>query len=209
MIKYSVKDRDNNAKVYGAFLKLNIEDGWDRADKLENFYLLTQITQLTDTTLENTSILDVGCGTGDMAGFLSSKGIKTYLGVDIFEPSIKRAREKYPAAEFIVGDFLSLDFSEKFDFVFSSGALSTILESDNYLILKSWVEKMWQLSKIGICFNCLLENYPGHTTGNLFLYDRKKVLQICSESEPKAQIKITVTDAGDSMLRELHVYLYR
>jgi 2-polyprenyl-3-methyl-5-hydroxy-6-metoxy-1,4-benzoquinol methylase len=65
------------------------------------------------------SILDAGCGTGDTALFLASRG-NTVTGIDFLEEPIKRAKRK--AAErglsvtFLVSDALTLkDWNERFD----------------------------------------------------------------------------------------------
>ena len=80
------------------------------------------------------SVLDAGCGTGDIALFLASRGNKV-TGIDFLEEPIKRARRK--AAErklsvtFLVKDALSLvDWSERFDNVIDSGLFHVFSDED-------------------------------------------------------------------------------
>lgn len=58
------------------------------------------------------SVLDAGCGTGEMALFLASRGHEV-LGIDVAPRAIKRARAKAATrgldAEFLVGDVLELE----------------------------------------------------------------------------------------------------
>lgn len=209
-IKYSRQDKINNTQIYSAFLKANLDDGWSKGDKIDNFSLLTNISDYTNCPLSQASVLDVGCGTGDLAPFLRKLGIKDYLGIDIFKKAIKKARGKYPKEKFINGDFLNWEFKDKFDFVFGSGILTTKLHSDNYSILKAMVKKMWKLSRQGIVFNVLLQRYPEDQARYLFLYSRKKVIEICASTLPTAQIKLITTDSGSGDgTEELHVFLYR
>lgn len=208
--RYSKQDIEINAAVYDSFLKVNLEDGWTRFDKIGNFHLLIGIQKYTHTSLSGSSCLDVGCGTGDLAPYLAKFEVKQYLGIDIFAPAVARAQFKFPKYHFIVGDFLDYQFDQKFDFVFCSGALTTKLDSDNYQIFETWIKKMWDLSIVGVALNILIEEYKGQSLGDLFLYDRNRVLQIITNILPEAQLKILTTNAGGgNTIDELHIYLYR
>ena len=114
-VRYSLEDKIINAEVYSAFLEAKLDDGWGQKDKKENFELLTKIAEFSNTMMKDKSVLDVGCGTGDFAPFLRKKGVSEYLGIDIFEPAVYEAEEKYPNEKFITGDFLETDF-KKFNF---------------------------------------------------------------------------------------------
>ena len=48
-----------------------------------------------------TSVLDVGCGTGDYCGRLASQGYET-MGIDLDQWMIERAKKTYPASRFEV-----------------------------------------------------------------------------------------------------------
>ncbi len=207
-MKYSPEDITKNNKIYKAFLSLGLDDGWGSKDKQENFKLMMQICDYTNTQIKDASVLDVGCGTGDMIAFLQKQDIGQYIGIDLFEKAIQKAQKRFPDERFILSDFLSADLP-KVDFVLCSGALTSSLDSDNYDILKAWVIKMWDLAKKGVVFNLLLENYPGEKTLNLFLYDRQRVLEIVLTALPDAEVKTVITDAGSGdESREMHLFLY-
>lgn len=70
-------------------------------------------------------ILDVGCGTGDLASTLSNDSIEV-IGIDKSENMIKQARDKYPHLSFFPCDATDMDFSNEFDAVFSNAALHWI-----------------------------------------------------------------------------------
>lgn len=208
-MKYSDNDKKVNKDLYQKFLDMAIDDGWPSSDKLENFELFLTICSLTKLPIEKASVLDVGCGTGDFAYFIEEKKVKQYIGIDIFEQAIEKARIKYPDFDFLVGDFLALDLPQ-FDFVYSSGALTTNLHSDNYEVMKDWLNRMWKIAKKGVVFNCLLERFPGDKSDEgLFLYDRQRVLEIAAGVSKKAKMKAITTDAGcGDGTEELHIYLY-
>ncbi len=145
-MSYSKTDKRINEEVYQRFMDLGIDDGWTPEDKLENFQLFLTICELTKHPIEQASVLDVGSGTGDFAFFIGQKNVRQYIGIDIFEKVVQMAQQKYPEYDFLVGDFLALDLPQ-FDFVYSSGALTTKLASDNYEMLKKWLTRMWKLSR--------------------------------------------------------------
>lgn len=205
---YSIHDIKKNNSLYKAFLELSIDDGWSYGDKVENFELLTKISEYTDTPLSGHSVLDVGCGTGDLYEYLLQFENIDYTGIDIFAEGIKKAQSKFPEGRFIERDFLTLE-DQTFDFVFSSGALTTKLHTDNYAVLYYWVKKMWEVAEKGVVFNVLLERYAGDYSYNLFVYNRQRVLELTAKAASKAKMKVITTDAGSGDgTEEMHVYLY-
>ena len=64
------------------------------------------------------NIVEIGCGTGELAKDLRSKINKSYLGVDLSEQMIIRARRKKIGDnfEFINKDFLQLEVDMKYDY---------------------------------------------------------------------------------------------
>ncbi|WP_372935345.1 class I SAM-dependent methyltransferase [Mariniphaga sediminis] len=74
-------------------------------------------------------ILDLGCGTGDLAEIISQTGANV-LGIDSSEEMIKRAREKYPHIEFMVASADNFSFGKKMDAVFSNATLHWVLEKE-------------------------------------------------------------------------------
>lgn len=67
-------------------------------------------------------ILDLGCGTGDLAHSLSELGV-TVVGIDKSKNMIDQAKVKYPNRVFHVGDATELDYQNEFDAVFSNAVL--------------------------------------------------------------------------------------
>lgn len=70
-------------------------------------------------------ILDLGCGTGDLAQQLDELRVDV-IGVDRSEKMIDQAKTKYPSIEFSVQDARSLEFQQEFDAIFSNATLHWI-----------------------------------------------------------------------------------
>jgi SAM-dependent methyltransferase len=49
-------------------------------------------------------ILEIGCGPGQLAGYLLEQGVEKYTGLDFSPQAIAMARQSVPAGEFVVGD---------------------------------------------------------------------------------------------------------
>ncbi|MDQ0216264.1 trans-aconitate methyltransferase [Oikeobacillus pervagus] len=75
--------------------------------------------------IKGESILDLGCGTGDLAFQISGQGVNI-TGVDQSSNMIEQAKRKYPDLAFHVCDAIQLQFVEKFDAFFSNATLHWI-----------------------------------------------------------------------------------
>lgn len=73
----------------------------------------------TVSKLEVSSILDVGCGSGDNLSGLAAAGDYQLTGIDISENALKLARQRIPGARLIQLDVQQKSLSEKFDLVIS------------------------------------------------------------------------------------------
>lgn len=79
--------------------------------------------------LPGEKILDIGCGTGHMAGKIAENGALV-TGVDRSEEMIRQARAAYPAIPFEVGDAAKIPLPGPFDAVFSNATLHWIKEPE-------------------------------------------------------------------------------
>jgi SAM-dependent methyltransferase len=75
---------------------------------------------------EGLTVLEIGCGVGDLAGMIASSGAKKVIACDYSESSIAKAREAYSNLlnlKFICDDVSNLKFEEEFDVVVMQGVL--------------------------------------------------------------------------------------
>lgn len=77
-------------------------------------------------------ILDLGCGTGDIANTLAEKGIQV-KGIDSSDNMINKARQKYPHIPFIKADATALTETNTYHAVFSNAVLHWITHPEKAL----------------------------------------------------------------------------
>lgn len=82
--------------------------------------------------VEEEQILDVGCGTGDLANKIYQHGARV-TGVDKSENMIQQANNKYPDITFMAKDVLELEYKNAFDAVFSNATLHWIKQPEEAL----------------------------------------------------------------------------
>jgi cyclopropane fatty-acyl-phospholipid synthase-like methyltransferase len=109
------------------------------------------------------AVLDAGCGTGDTALFLASRGCRV-TGIDFLEEPIRRARRKAAerglSATFLVKDAMTLkDWSERFDNVIDSGLFHVLSDGDR----RQYVEGLATVLKPGgrLFLLCFSDEEPG------------------------------------------------
>ncbi|MEN2399202.1 class I SAM-dependent methyltransferase [Flavobacterium sp. MC2016-06] len=91
-------------------------------DQLKRFDILAQIADLS-----NSSVLDIGCGNGDLCHYLSNRFYNvSYYGIDIMPAFLDNAIEKnkdFLNASFYLGDFMQNNLPTT-DYVVASGSLN-------------------------------------------------------------------------------------
>lgn len=102
---------------------------WDTGEPQKTF------VELAESGLIRGEVLDIGCGTGEIALFLARQGLGV-TGVDLQEPAIgaarKRAAEAGSAARFEVGSVFDLSrYAQSFDTVVDCG-LFHVLPKDTH-----------------------------------------------------------------------------
>ena len=127
-------------------------DWADSAGQLTRFRILAENVDLTGR-----SLLDVGCGLGDLLEYLDRAGIAAdYTGVDIVPEMVEAARRRHPAGEFIVGDIFSENpfLGRRFDVAFCSG-LFNLNVGNNRGFLAAALPAMFALATGHVVFNLL------------------------------------------------------
>lgn len=74
-------------------------------------------------------ILDLGCGTGDLAKTLHDLGVEV-VGADHSEAMVQQAKSKYPDLQFVVQDATKMTYENEFDAVFSNAVLHWVKQPE-------------------------------------------------------------------------------
>jgi cyclopropane fatty-acyl-phospholipid synthase-like methyltransferase len=135
-----------------------IHDWEDSASEYRRFDVL-----LDAVDLNGMSLLDVGCGIGDLYHYLVT-GHKTqvmYTGVDLLEAMIERAKNRFPEANFITEDLTENDpfGPESFDVVFCSGVFNLKI-GDHDRFARTMLPILAKLSRKFLVFNMLHTDSP-------------------------------------------------
>jgi SAM-dependent methyltransferase len=132
--------------------------------------------------LHTHSILDVGCGRGDLYNQLNSDELDSYTGIDLDVNKINIGKVKFPETRLIHEDVLNME--QSFDWVVGSG-LFNLFDHPSLPLQVEYtqkvIRKMYDLCQVGVAFN-LLTGIPDtlteeernqlvlHTPGEWFEY---------------------------------------
>jgi len=144
------------------------------------------------------TVLDVGCGFGDLYAFLRRKNVHCdYLGIDINEGFIKTSKKKYPKAMFL--NRVINDINGRFDVVIASGIFSSYVSPVFY---KKMIPEMFEKTKYALAFN-MLNNYSTKKLKYQNYYDSLEVLKYCK------QFTNWVILRGDYKFNDFTIFMYK
>ena len=172
--------------------------GWRSSeDQNLRFKLLSEVGQL-----RGCSVCDVGCGFGDLLGYLVEvdQAVK-YTGIDIVPSFLMQARTAHPCAQFLCIDLAIDEYTEEHDYFVSSGALS-FKRKDNMAHAEQMIKKMFSLSRIGVAIN-FLSTYVNYRHPRNFHYSPEYIFRIARG------LSQWVTIRHDYPLWEFTLYMYK
>lgn len=118
---------EESVLVYNKIAKIYAQKFRKPSDHIDDFLNLI---------VKNGKILDVGCGLGIDAGYMTSKGFKV-IGIDLSKEMIKLAKQKFPKIDFRITDMRQLMFEpNSFDGIFVAYSLIHIPKKDVPATLK-------------------------------------------------------------------------
>ena len=142
--------------------------------------------------LAGRSLLDVGCGLGDLLGFLYERRIGVrYTGVDILEKMVLAARARHPDGQFIQADIFDPGHAPtfeaaSFDVTFCSGAFNLNL-GNNEQFLPHAVAEVVRLARHVAVFNLLHHRTPAQDD-TYFYFDPKNIPSLVAGLDVTVQI---------------------
>ncbi len=162
---------DKAFKTYGDSTKSCL---WDSPQIMR----YSQLAKVAD--LNNTSILDIGCGLGGFFDYLSNDckfdNIE-YTGIDIIEGMLDTARQKYPGAIFKNINILEENLQSTYDYTFLCGVFNCNTEnSDQYM--KNILKKAFEYSNKGMAFN-FISTYVNFRDEEMAYHSPEEVFHYC------------------------------
>lgn len=175
--------------------------GWLKGKQDIRFDILTSLYNF-----ENKSILDIGCGFGDLNKILRQKASKySYLGLDLCENLIKVGKEQFPEnyIEFSSGDFLQLEVNKHIDWAIESGIFNHKLSKlDNYDFIRSVMEKTFKVAKDGFSFDFISDNVD-YKDEHIFYASPEKILSFAYELSRNVVLR------SDYMPFEFSIFIFK
>lgn len=152
---------------------------------------------------EGASVLDIGCGFGDLLEYFRSKGSGLrYTGCDISPDVLEVARNRHPDAQFDLRDILDEPYPERsFDFVLMSGIFNHRLE-DNEGFLERMLTCAHRMCVQGIAANMTTDQVD-FKEGRLYYFNPERVLKFCHTLSRRVAMR------HDYPLYEFTVFVYR
>ena len=180
--------------------------GWLKGKQDIRFDILT-----SQSDMRGKSILDIGCGFGDLNICLREKfGNYMYHGIDLVPILIEEARKRYPSlpesditTEFECEDFLSSELTGTYDYALASGIFNyNLKDQDNYSYVEAVMEKAFNCSKEGIAFDFLSDKVDYRHSHN-FYYDPCQILSLAYHYTRNVVLR------NDYMPFEFAVFLFK
>jgi SAM-dependent methyltransferase len=139
------------------------------------------------------TLLDLGCGLGDLYGWLAENGYATiaYMGMDISAAMVRAAGENYPSGNFRRGNFLD-DELDPHDIICASGSLTYVFEAveDQAARIEGLIQKAWEKARRAFAFNLLDARARPVSGADRYLYyaDKARFLDYCKTLCPGARL---------------------
>ena len=114
-----------------------IRDGWHLEPKRIFVFLGDYLANLASS--ERVNVLDVGCATGELLGYLNSRLPDSHFtGIDVFDPLLEEAQKSLPIVTFANMSGLDLPgpFEEKFDVVSAVGVIEIFDEEEATALIR-------------------------------------------------------------------------
>lgn len=149
--------------------------GWSKGKQEERFTALTSRIDLTGAQ----SVLDVGCGFGDLYPFLREQGFQgSYLGVDFIDELLDVGRKAYPDADLRNADIEDFDSTRRFDLVVASGIFNGVLEhEEQWARIERTLSRMYELTGIA-CAADFMSRYVDYTREDTFYAEPERVFTL-------------------------------
>ncbi|HPF47784.1 MAG TPA: class I SAM-dependent methyltransferase [Emcibacteraceae bacterium] len=195
---------EENIKIFDDLLSRHGADfkalDWgSKESQLLRFKILSEID-----CLNHASILDVGCGLGDLYEWFQNEKINThYMGIDITPSLIEAAKNRYPNTMFSTINILNDDgeLNEPYNYVFASGIFAKHQKAGEGYV-HAMIQKMYALCDKGLAFNSLSSLSKGLDDDDFGL-NPDELLTFCRSLTPWVVLR------QDYHPNDMTIYMYR
>lgn len=154
-------------------------------------------------SLEDKSILDVGCGLADLRAELDRRKVTCeYVGFDIAQEMIRRCKLRFPGVRFESGNIMEWQSGRSFDYVASFGIHSNVRVGAPYEMLQSMTRRQFELCSVAAHISLLTDRFTGFDP-EVQSWNAEKVLSLCLEITPFVILR------HDYLPHDFSVTLYR
>lgn len=181
----SLSDYETLAKIYTR-LQTQTDSvnqvGYEDALQQALYFEVLTVVEIPPTA----TVLDVGCGHGDLYAYLLANGFEgCYVGLDLIPHFIEQARQRFPQASFVLGDIASAEL-DPCDYALASGPFDYRTPNSE----KRWhsaIVRMFELAHCGVAWNGLSDVPPERT--DLWPQPLPKVIELCASLSPYYSIR--------------------
>jgi cyclopropane fatty-acyl-phospholipid synthase-like methyltransferase len=150
------------------------------------------------------SILDLGCGVGDLWEHLCKRGIECeYFGMDLSPEMVRRCQERFPGIAFESANVLEWKHGRQFDYVVSFGIHNNVRLENGRQILQAVTARQFELCRIGAHVSLLTDRYPPGFASHMQPWNAEDILKLALEITPYVVLR------HDYLPNDFSVTLYR
>jgi SAM-dependent methyltransferase len=158
--------------------------GWKApVSQLGRFDVIARVGDMTGS-----SVLDLGCGYGDLKAYLDERFADvTYIGVDHVPEFVEEAQRRYkgcPDTSFFRADFGGLQLPAV-DYVVASGAFAYRRSDPDFFT--GMIQKMYEAATTAVAFN-MLDAAVFRPYDLLEGQDRERILSFCRSIAPDVRL---------------------
>ena len=173
-------------------------DWGSRESQLLRFKILAEIG-----FIDGDSVLDVGCGLGDLYAWLQDHKYNVeYEGIDITPPLVQEAAKLFPQGKFSTVNIMDDEISaDEYDYIVASGIFSKRPEGGQDYVF-AMIERMYSLARKGLAFNLLSLLAPNLDEDD-FAVLPENMLKFCQTITPRVVLR------HDYHPNDMTLYLYK
>lgn len=175
--------KDNMAQMYTERAK-QYSDDYSKAvmwSQDSQYALFGQLVNAFDLNSPRLSLLDLGCGNGELYKYLNFRGYRgEYTGIDITQILLDQATARFPNVEFINQDILTEACVKRYNYVCMSGLFNLNVGQDTEWV-KRFVSRAFEFTEDVLTFNAI-STYVNYKQPEIFYINPLEMMVFCIEN---------------------------